>query len=90
MLNSCPPRYSCGTIASIWTEDPLPIEVGVVTNATAYGVGEWWKAEGIEYCKVWRTNLQVMRCSNNNENDVIYKYVGQFRERCTLAFCGMM
>ena len=81
MLNKCPPQYSCGTHGGIWTNDTMPIQVGVETNITAY--------VSLKTCIRYTVILSVMKCSNSLSNNFIYKYVDDF-QYCSYGFCGMM
>ena len=83
MLNSCPKFESCGTWLPYWTDDPMPQDVGVVSDIQAYGV-----YKGI--CDLLTAKVKVMRCSWDTDYDLIYKYVGSYMNLgCTRAFCGM-
>ena len=79
MLDKCPPTYSCGTAAGLWTDNQMPTIVGVQRRIEAYGS---WSSGCKEFTKV----MHVMRCSDNSF-DLIYKYLGD--SDCTLGFCGM-
>ena len=83
MLNSCPQPFSCGTMFSMWTDEPMPEEVGQQTLTYAYDVHA-------DYCKYRATAIFVIRCSLNTDHDYIYKYHGGYiNDTCSSAFCGM-
>ena len=81
MLNTCPKQMSCGTNWPFWTDAPVPTLIGLVQNVTAYGVG------GLD-CKAWSLPIQVMRCSWLDNDDIVYRYTGQYYDTCYFAFCG--
>ena len=80
LLNTCPPAYSCGTAAGIWSDAAMPSKIGAVTNITAYGS---WSYKG---CKEYPESVSVVRCSDSVA-DFVYRYNGN--RGCTLGFCGM-
>ena len=81
LLNRCPPAYSCGTNAPLWSNDTMPSVVGVVSNISVYGS---WGGN----CKHSTLLVSVMRCSDETPNDFIYSYFDSFIG-CNYAFCGM-
>ena len=83
MLDSCPPRKSCGTEIPYWTDATMPTTVGVEEHVRVYGVA----AKG---CKSGEGHeIKVMRCSWNSPHDFIYKTVSTYYGTCNEAFCGM-
>lgn len=79
LLDRCPPAYSCGADAAIWSDSVMPIEVGVLQSAHIYM--SWNKN-----CRSYKNSISVMRCSGML-NDFIYRYDGSIV--CHDAFCGM-
>ena len=79
LLNTCPPPYSCGTQAGIWSDAAMPTKIGFVTNITAYG-------SFISGCKDYPESVSVVRCSDSVA-DFVYRYNGS--GTCSLGFCGM-
>lgn len=75
----CIPHDSCGTSVSLWSDDTMPSDVGVVTAFSVYG-----EYEG--NCKNWAFNASVVRCSDA-AGDFAYKYDDDYG--CFLGFCGM-
>ena len=81
MLDTCVLGYSCGTHAAMWTDDPMPSEVGVSTEISAYAS---WTGN----CR-WQTkSVLVMRCSHDTDYDFIYQY-NEASTSCSYSFCGM-
>ena len=81
LLDRCPPENSCGAYAGLWTDSDLPSVVGVEVKAEIYG-------SSFQGCKWAKSSVSVMRCSNDNSIDVVYKYTGE-NLGCSFAFCGM-
>lgn len=79
LLDTCPPAYSCGSHAGIWTDHTMPSLVGVQSQINVYTS---WN----DNCKDGIKSLLVMRCSTRR-NDLIYKYTANLW--CYNAFCGM-
>ena len=80
LLNRCPEPYSCGTYASLWSDETVPQEVGKVFNISVYSVAR-------AICKHHTWSVQAMRCSLDTPHDIIYKAPGS--SECKVAFCGM-
>ena len=79
LLISCPPDNSCGTHAGMWSDAPMPGDVGVVAPITVYGS---WNSDRKSFSK----RVSVMKCSLA-PHDYVYKYDGG--ADCNLGFCGM-
>lgn len=79
LLNTCPPKNSCGTVGGIWSDEAMPREVGVVTPITAY-------VSYANNCTYYSESVSVVRCSHAL-NDVVYRYEGD--RHCYFGFCGM-
>lgn len=79
LLNSCPPQFSCGTNVGLWSDEPMPGNIGIVTAITAYG--SFYKN-----CKQFNKSVSVIRCSYAL-GDFVYRYDGD--EHCDFGFCGM-
>lgn len=95
MLNSCPKKYSCGTVFPYWTDEKMPSTVGVETTVKAYIVDEettrgwlFGRSTTTTICKSSTRELRVMRCSDK-PNDLIYK-ASMFANDCSEGFCGMV
>ena len=88
MLNTCPPSYSCGAIAPIWTDKEAPDDVLLPATITVY-LSVYEPGEPSDYCKLLTSQVQVMRCSLDSDYDLIYRYIGDYEPTCSLAFCGM-
>ena len=86
MLNKCPRGYSCGTSLPVWTDEPMPTIIGIPTIITAYGSAS---LNYITKCKIFTTQVEVMRCSLTTDHDLIYRYRGIHVDSCSTAFCGM-
>lgn len=82
MLNVCPKWLSCGGKNPYWTDDAMPKEIGVVTQAKVYGV------VGTD-CRHVHQQVKVMRCSWKSPHDFVYRYVDTLYQSCSNAFCGM-
>ena len=80
MLDTCPPAYSCGTHAGMWTDDAMPTNVGIQKNINAYG-------SFTKGCKSYIQSISVIRCSSKAA-DFVYKYTDP-TAYCKLSFCGM-
>ena len=54
--SKCVPHNRCGTSAPLWTDKPMPTQIGVVFPLTVYGslVGD---------CKKYTVKASVLRCS---------------------------
>ena len=87
MLDSCVPRWSCGTYYSMWTNDKMPEDIGVEKTVHAY----YTSGSPCEYnYNTVRGTLQVMRCSWNTRHDLVYKFIPKsYSNTCQFAFCGM-
>ena len=83
MLDSCPKWLSCGTVYPYWTDERMPTIVGVEATVLVYGTSR-------SNCKGYTNKVQVMRCSWDSPNDLIYKYNSRYTGKCATAFCGMM
>ena len=83
MLDSCPKWRSCGTFYPLWTDEKMPTQIGVVNKIYIYGV---WKDD----CKWVLREMEVMRCSWDSQNDLIYNRLSADTKTCSEAFCGMM
>ena len=75
----CIPHDSCGTSVALWSDDPMPSEIGVVQPIQVYG-----EYEG--NCRNWALNVSVVRCSSAVA-DFVYRYDDDYG--CFLGFCGM-
>ncbi|KAF6029059.1 hypothetical protein EB796_012639 [Bugula neritina] len=85
LLDTCPPVYSCGTYGGIWTDQPMPTRVGVVTTVFVYASRD---GRGKGYtCKQSIWNISVMRCSDS-PHDLIYRYDNDYKG-CNFGFCSM-
>ena len=80
LLNTCPPPYSCGTLAGIWSDAAMPTKIGAVTSITAYAS---WSNKG---CKEFLESVSVVRCSDSVA-DFVYRHNGS--GNCYRGFCGM-
>ncbi|KAF6016429.1 hypothetical protein EB796_025270 [Bugula neritina] len=84
LLDSCPKYKSCGSLYPLWSDEPMPTKVGVVSTIKMYAVVG-------NNCKKAALDLQVMRCSPR-KNDYIYvtaKPSVKKNYKCSDAFCGM-
>lgn len=70
---------SCGTHRAIWSDAPVPHQVGVVTTIQVFG--------SYNGCKAWTQPCSVVRCSNK-PHDFVYRYDGDAGD-CHNGFCGM-
>ena len=88
LLDHCVPSYrysgdsgSCGTVAALWSDDPMPSSIGFVSTINVYGSYR-------NNCKWYSdTQCEVMRCSNE-AHDYIYRILSA-RSDCYYGFCGM-
>lgn len=80
MLNRCVVRKSCGTNIPMWSDDPMPIEIGEEFEITAKGIFS-------TLCDKYKRKVLVKKCSGR-ANDYTYKYTDTSTV-CDLAFCGM-
>lgn len=83
MSNKCPPNFSCGAVIGLWTDEPMPQQVGVVSSIRVYG-------SYLRFCKsaLWGSKrVSVLRCSSAPE-DVVYRY-DDVSADCYFGFCGM-
>ena len=71
---------SCGTGAAIWSDAPMPTEVGVITAFDAF---DSYNGN----CKYYTNKCSVMRCSDQ-PHDLIYRY-DDSDSICYRGFCGM-
>ena len=81
ILDTCPPDYSCGTLAGLWTDDVMPSAVGVKKNISVYAS---WQNN----CRQYIRTAAVIRCSAQIPNDFVYQYT-DLSTACYLSFCGM-
>ena len=79
LLNSCPPKLSCGTGVALWSNSTMPLAIGVVTRFTAQG--------SVSNCTRHPRQVSVMRCSSA-PSDFVYKYEDSSKD-CWIGFCGM-
>lgn len=84
LLNSCPPKDSCGTARRIWSSSPMPAVVGQIAHIKVYAT-----SATSTNC-AWKTlSVDVVRCSTE-PNSFIYKYLDiADGGLCQSAFCGM-
>lgn len=83
LLNFCVDFDSCGTNFPLWSDDPMPIEIGVVTRFQVYSsvAGE---------CRHESFNSSVVRCSDS-PTDFVYRWEKNVHHKfyCFYGFCGM-
>lgn len=81
LMNKCVPQLSCGTNLALWSDDPMPTQVGVITQVNAY-------SQFRDNCRYpgYIKRISVVRCSTSN-NDYVYRYDGD--DFCFTGFCGM-
>ena len=79
MLNSCPPKLSCGTGVALLSNSTMPLAIGVVTRFTAQG--------SVSNFNRHPQQVSVMRCSSA-PSDFVYKYEDSSKD-CWIGFCGM-
>ena len=77
--SKCVPHNSCGTGVPLWTDKPMPREIGVVFPLTVYGSLVW-------DCKKYTIKASVLRCSAQS-NDFVYRHDDS--DRCYFGYCGM-
>ena len=90
LLNQCPKIYSCGGYNAIWTDQPMPKDVGKRTIITAY-VSQ--STDFTTNCKKWGAHVEVIRCSLT-DHDFIYRYMNTaydmtYLATCSFVFCSM-
>ena len=79
LLDSCPPKFSCGTAGALWSNSTMPSAIGVVMNFTAQG--------SYYNCNEYPRQASVMRCSSA-PSDFVYRY-DDSSDQCEIGFCGM-
>jgi len=80
LLDTCPQPMSCGSSIGIWSDSPMPENVGEVADIIGYG--SW-----VMGCKQYNVHIIVMRCSTL-ANDFIYNPTPT-NVICGNSFCGM-
>ena len=75
----------------MWTDEDMPKDIGVSTIVTVYGSVS---ADYSSFCKEYKIQVEVMRCSLI-DHDFIYRYIDgpyntRYPDTCDFAFCGMM
>ena len=92
MMDKCLLRYSCGTNVAMWTDEPMPKDIGVPTNVRVYGSRS---ADYRSLCKQYTIQVEVVRCSLI-DHDLVYRYISNdyyntpYPDNCPFAFCGVM
>lgn len=76
----CVPHHnSCGTVAPMWSDDPMPSDVGLAVSFNMY---VFWSKN----CKLEIKKYSVIRCSSAR-SDFVYRYDDN-DGHCDLGFCG--
>ena len=79
LMDTCPPRFSCGSIVALWSDDAMPTVIGVNKTITVNGLFNG-------NCKHYDPQpVRVMKCSDK-PYDLVYKYAGNWW--CNVGFCG--
>ena len=79
LTDTCPPRFSCGSIVALWSDDAMPTVIGVNKTITVNGLFNG-------NCKHYDPQpVRVMKCSDK-PYDLVYKYAGNWW--CNVGFCG--
>ena len=88
MLNTCPPYFSCRALYPIWTDEEAPADILSLATINVYGSAH---GHGLpsSFCKQYTYQVEVMRCSLDTDYDLIYRYVGDYKNQCNSTFCGM-
>ena len=82
LLNHCVPGYSCGSHRALWSDAPMPSQIGVVSQIPVYG--SW-----VNNCYEWNVSALVVKCSSR-PNDFVYKYNETHAANvCYNSFFGM-
>lgn len=80
LMNTCPPRYSCGSNVALWSNAVMPTKAGEEIQIPIFG-------EYNDGCNQYRGTVLVRKCSTKT-NDFVYKYTSK-NQTCFMAFCGM-
>ena len=89
MLDTCPPKYSCGTVFPIWIDKEAPEDVLSPATVNVYSSAST-SGPTSSNCKYITYPVEVMRCSLDTDYDLIYRYIGDYTtQTCARAFCGM-
>lgn len=83
ILNNCAPSYSCGSVATYWSDYEMPAEVGIIKPIKFHTS---YTDRGRHYCHSYSPPGKVMRCSQTAD-DFIYTYDVNIGE--CVSFCGM-
>ena len=85
LLNTCVKENSCGTQIPLWTNEKMPVAIGVSTRVKVYGSYK-------DNCKYFNYFVNVIKCSSA-PNDYIYQQTTNMKldavNRCSASFCGM-
>ena len=87
MSNTCSPIYSCGTENPIWTDEEAPEDVVSLAAINVYA-SAYQSSDPLSNCKQWTFQVQAMRCSLDTGHNLIYRYIGVYRDNCSGVFCG--
>ena len=83
MADTCPQPNSCGTRYPIWSDEEPPEEILTISTINAYTVSSG-------DCKSSTLAVEVMRCSLDTDDDIIYRFTGSYlHSSCEYAFCGV-
>ena len=87
LLNTCPPLGSCGTWLPIWTDEEAAEDVLSPATMIVYA-SKYHSGDPSSNCKHYVYQIEVMRCSLDNDYDLIYRYIEHYYVPCSAAFCG--
>lgn len=84
LSDTCPKGRSCGGFNGLWSDDDMPKLVGFPERFNGYALDM-----DSGFCRGQTLEMEVVRCSWDNESDMVYRFLGPHVDTCTDSFCGM-